>query len=394
MDLSQILKAIAGEKLDGWLFFNFLHRDPLSDKILNIPSERINSRPWYYFVPASGKPVGFCNAVEPDQLKDLPGDIKIYNCREQLVSLISSVTEKSGSNWGAQYSEELTTVSTMDHGTALMLEKSGVKLYSSAGLIQRLCGLLDEAGIDSHNRAAAELYDIINLVWNRISEHFNKRKASSQLLEREIQRFILDEFERRGMKTEHNPVVACGANSGNPHYAPEEHNNPILPDSILQLDIWAKYKTPGSIYADISWVGFTGSAEHIPEEVTARFNAVREARDRCVSFIDERLINGLSVTGAEADEETRKVLISHGYEELIRHRTGHGIDTEVHGSGAGLDSVEFPDRRPLLDGSCFSIEPGLYSDDFGVRTEIDAYISDGRLHISGSGPQKKILSIH
>lgn len=404
MDIQSIQKAIAGEKLGGWLFFNFLHRDPLSDKILNIPSERINSRPWYYFVPACGEPIRICHAVEPGQLDDLPGALSMYSSREQLKKVIASTIEIHGNNWGAQFSKELTTVSTMDHGTALMLESAGVKLHSSAGLIQRLCGLLDAAGIDSHNRAAAELYEIIGLTWERIKTHFSADRASSllsegsplsersSLSEREIQQFILDEFERRGMVTEHYPIVASGPNSGNPHYAPEDHNNPILPDEVLQLDIWAKYKTPGSIYADISWLGFTGAAENIPEEVSKRFEAVRDARDRCTSFIDERLKSGRTVSGADADAETRKVLISRGFEHLIKHRTGHGIDTDVHGSGTGLDSVEFPDNRPLLEGSCFSVEPGLYSPEFGMRTEIDAYIEGGRLKVSGPGAQKQILT--
>ena len=206
MDIQSIQKAIAGEKLGGWLFFNFLHRDPLSDKILNIPSERINSRPWYYFVPACGDPIRICHAVEPGQLDDLPGALSMYSSREQLKKVIASTIEIHGNNWGAQFSKELTTVSTMDHGTALMLESAGVKLHSSAGLIQRLCGLLDAAGIDSHNRAAAELYEIIGLTWERIKTHFSADRASSlrsegsplsersSLSEREIQQFILDEF--------------------------------------------------------------------------------------------------------------------------------------------------------------------------------------------------------
>ncbi|MDC7226866.1 MAG: M24 family metallopeptidase [Spirochaetales bacterium] len=390
--ITDIQKAIAGEKLDGWLFFNFLHRDPVSDRILNLDQYRINSRPWYYLVPAEGKPVRICHAVEPGSLEALPGTLHIYNNRESLSDLLSGYTEKFGVKWGAQYSRELTTVSTLDYGTALLLEDAGMKLYSSAGLIQRLSGLLDADGIKSHEDASAELYDIVSIVWSRIIEHFTSVKESSKpLLERDIQQLILDEFEVRNMITEHLPIVACGVNSGNPHYAPEEHNNPITADSVLQLDIWAKFDRPGSIFADISWLGWTGSA--VPDKIETMFSAVTAARDRCAAFIDEKLASGDEVSGFDADRETRKVLIENGYEELIKHRTGHGIDVNVHGSGAGLDSVEFPDRRLLLEGSCFSIEPGLYSPAFGMRTEIDAYIRDGRLIISGPGPQTEILTI-
>ena len=391
MDISSIRKAIAGEKLDGWLFFNFLHRDPLSDSILGIDPGKINSRPWYYLIPVRGEPVRICHAVEPRQLDDLPGEQAVYSSRRELEVLLTEKVSIIGSKWGAQFSEELTTVSTLDHGTALMLMKTGMNLHSSAGLIQRLSGLLDCQAITSHEKASGELYEIINSVWDRISEHF--RSSEKTLFEWEVQKWITDEFEARGMETEHMPIVAGGKNSGNPHYAPEDNNNPVLPDAVLQLDIWAKYKAPGSIFADISWIGWTGPASDIPDDVSRMFEAVCKARDRCVSFIESRLKDGKPVSGAEADAETRKVLIGHGYEKLIKHRTGHGIDSSVHGSGTGLDSVEFPDNRPLLEGSCFSIEPGLYSSEFGMRTEIDALITEGRLKVSGPGRQKKILTI-
>ena len=391
--ITDIKKAIAGEKLDGWLFFNFLHRDHISDRILGISSNRMNSRPWYYLVPADGEPVRICNAVEPESLRDLPGVLEIYRSREELKALLSVHTGRYGENWGAQFSEELTAVSTLDHGTALMLQSAGIKLHSSAGLIQRLNGLLDETGIALHEEAAVELYAIIELLWNRVSEHFrsNTARDANPLAEREVQQWILDEFSSRGMITEHMPIVACGANSGNPHYAPEEHNNIITAESVLQFDIWAKMDKPGSIFADISWAGWTGP--EAPEGVESVFNAVRDARDRCTAFISGEMAKGRQVSGFDADRETRKVLIDRGYEALIKHRTGHGIDVDVHGSGAGLDSVEFPDRRLLLEGSCFSVEPGLYSPAFGMRTEIDAYIKNGELIVSGGQPQSQLLTI-
>ena len=391
---TDIQKAIAGEKLDGWLFFNFLHRDPLSDRVLDLDETTMNSRPWYYLVPAEGEPLRLCNAVEPDSLSSLPGKLVIYSGRQQLEAVLKSFIAASGNRWGAQFSKELTTVSTLDYGTAMMLEDCGINLSSSAGLIQRLNGLIDEAGMDSHERAAAELYSIVELVWGRITGHFKSVAGGSRvkpLLEREVQQWILDEFEARGMVTDHLPIVACGPNSGNPHYAPEAHDNPLRPDSVLQLDLWAKFRDPGSIFADISWVGWTGAVP--PRDVLDVFDTVIAARDRCSSFIREQCEAGLPVSGFDADRETRKVLVDRGYEDRIKHRTGHGIDVEVHGSGAGLDSVEFPDRRKLIHGSCFSIEPGLYAPDFGMRTEIDGYIRDGRFIISGPGPQTEILVI-
>ena len=396
MDISGIQKAISGESLDGWLFFNFLHRDAFSDKLLEIDCSRMNTRPWYYLVPAKGEPRRICHRVEPHQLDHLPGSLSFYSSREELLSLLGNVTAEHGPDWGAQYSAELTTISTLDHGTALMLEQAGMKLCSSVGLIQRLGGLLDQQGISLHEEAAAHLYEIVRIVWGKITDYFHEaghKAARSRLplLETDVQKWILDEFRSRGMVTEHMPVAASGPASGDPHYAAELHSNPVLPDSIFQLDIWAKMDKPGGIFADISWVGYTGAA--VPEEAAEMFAAVRAARDRCLSFINGKLEEGRCVRGSDADRAAREVLINRGFESLIKHRTGHGIDTEVHGSGAGLDSVEFPDNRPLLEGSCFSIEPGLYSSRFGMRTEIDAYISGGRLKVSGGPIQTGILTI-
>ena len=384
MDLEPIKKAIAGENLDGWLFFNFLHRDPLADRILEINPERMNSRPWYYLVPRSGEPVAVCHNVEPEQLSHLAGRRLLYSSREELLSILRKTVQDKGSRWGAQFSDGLTMLSTLDHGTALFLESAGIELCSSAALIQRLGGLLNLEGIASHEEAASHLYEIIHIVWDKIAGH------STPLSEKTVQGWILSEFDRRGMVTEHMPVAASGSNSGNPHYAAEENSCCVTPDSVFQLDIWARMDRPGSIFADISWVGYTG--RQVPDEVGSVFNAVRGARDACSSYIDDRLAAGESVSGADADRAARSVLEESGYAGLIRHRTGHGIDTEIHGCGTGLDSIEFPDNRLLLEGSCFSIEPGLYSKDFGLRTEINAYVSSGRLKISGGPIQEEILT--
>ncbi len=378
-------KAIAGENLDGWLFFNFRHRDPVADRILGINPETMNTRAWYYLVPAVGVPVKILHEVEPDQLKKLPGETVMYMNRQKL---ISSLGRFSG-QWGAQYSEELSALSCLDYGTALTIQSAGIKLASSAALIQRFCGLIDKDQIQMHEEAADHLYDIVEQVWARLSKALTA--PGKKLYERDVQQWILDEFNLRNLETEHLPVVACGKASGNPHYAAEDNEGLILKDSVLQLDLWAKLRKPDSVFADISWVGFTG--KNIPGDADKLFSTVTEARDRCAEIISAGLAGGKPITGAEADEAARRVLIEHGYEKYIKHRTGHGIDTELHGNGTGLDSVEFPDKRFLLEGSCFSIEPGLYLPEFGMRTEIDAYINGGMLIISGRTPQKSLLTI-
>jgi len=131
-----------------------------------------------------------------------------------------------------------------------------------------------------------------------------------------------------------------------------------------------------------------------PSEQQARlFETVRDAREAAVSLLQERLAAGRPVTGADADRAAREVLISRGFASAVKHRTGHSIGARVHGYGVNLDSVEFPDERRLTEGACFSIEPGLYLEELGMRTEIDCVVHQGGLHISGPGRQTRLLTL-
>ncbi|MBN1686248.1 MAG: aminopeptidase P family protein [Spirochaetales bacterium] len=284
-----------------------------------------------------------------------------------------------------QYSRDLAVISYLDHGMAMNLTNAGINLVSSATLIQRLMSLLDEKMIHSHENAAAHLYAIVGSVWTRIRDTF----PSASITEGEIQRWILDEFEARGLETDHPPIVAAGPHTADPHYAPAEGGAQLEKGSVLQFDIWAKL--PGGIFADISWVGVL--AAEAPAEVEKAFACVAAARDGCVDFINSRLSAHTPVEGREVDQHVRDIIRERGYGRFIKHRTGHSIDLQCHGSGVNLDSIEFPDSRQLLEGSCFSVEPGIYTDTFGLRTEIDVYIKDGRAVISGGQPQSRILTL-
>jgi Xaa-Pro aminopeptidase len=198
---------------------------------------------------------------------------------------------------------------------------------------------------------------------------------------------MLEEMDRRGLVTGHPPSVAAGVNSGNPHYDFTGGGSPVREGDVIQLDLWAKEKTPAAIYGDISWVGvFANAAAAETEQCFADLVSAREGACR---FIEMELAAGREVSGAMVDRETRKMLTARGYGEALKHRTGHGIDTECHGSGVNMDSVEFPDSRLLLEGACFSLEPGLYFSGFGMRTEIDVYIARGRPVISGKKHERQ-----
>jgi Xaa-Pro aminopeptidase len=197
-------------------------------------------------------------------------------------------------------------------------------------------------------------------------------------------------MEKRNLITDHPPIVAAGTHAGDPHYEVSGKGSPVLKEEIIQLDLWARESGQRAIYADISWVGFYGT--EIPSPLMTIFQDLVDSRERALDYINENLTRGIRPTGADVDREVRKLLIDRGYEGAIKHRTGHGIDTECHGSGVNIDSIEFPDNRKLLDGACFSIEPGLYFNDYGFRTEIDVYIYQNHAYISGKERQFTLLT--
>jgi Xaa-Pro aminopeptidase len=382
--IEEIQKAIREEKLDGWLFCNFRHRDKLSDEILCIQPGVSNSRLWVYAIPAFGPQSGIfkiVSRVEEDILTSLPGKNIPYTGRAELLSGLKAL---GGKRWGVHSSAALTAISWLDAGTADLLKEAGLTLVSAAGLIQRFKGLLDGTGTASHERAAAHLYETVLLAWEKVRRAYARKETVE---EAGIQSFFMSEFEKRKLITDHPPIIAAGVNSGNPHY--EVRNSAKFKDGdVIQFDIWAK--EPDGINADISWIGFYGS--EVPPGIEKRFNDLVSARETGLAFIENELAAGRRPSGAGVDSVVRERLISLGYENAIRHRTGHGIDTEVHGSGVNIDSVEFPDDRLLLDGSCFSLEPGIYFGEYGLRTEIDVYIQNGKPVVSGGERQFKLLT--
>jgi Xaa-Pro aminopeptidase len=382
--LRALREAIRGECLDGWLFCNFRHRDKLSDEILHINPDSTNSRLWVYAVPASGEPLGILSAVEPDVLGELPGARVSYRSREELLNRLRPL---GGKRWGLHISEFITAISCLDGGTLALFEKAGLIPASAAGLLQRFKGLLDAGGIETHEQAASQLYGIVKTAWDRVRESYVRGTA---LREGEIQAYIREEIQNRNLLTEHAPIVAAGANTGNPHYEIRGPGALFRQDEVIQFDLWAKTPAPGAVYADISWVGVYGAVP--PPGLEKAFADLVSAREGAWNFIRQELAAGRRPAGAEVDKKTRDLLIGLGYEEALRHRTGHGIDTELHGSGVNMDSVEFPDFRPLLDGSCFSLEPGIYFPGFGMRTEINVYIREGKPVISGQERQFSLLT--
>lgn len=390
LDISHITEAIRGETLDGWLFCNFSHRDRLTDQFLGLDTDTVSTRSWFYIIPDRGEPVKLVHSMETAVLDPLPGVIRTYTGRDDLSRALSAF---SGHRLAVLSDKTITILSTVSAEQYALAESCGIILHSAASLIQRLSAFQTDDDYSSHHRAAAVLYEAVRGAWDIITQQLKAGRSPS---EGDIRQYLASCIAKAGMCTNHLPIVAAGANTANPHYdIPAESTGTLIrPGNLVQFDLWGKY--PGGMYADISWVGFTG--ETCPEDYADRFRLICGARDLVVPAISAAFFSSQkAITGADIDALVRNFLTTQTEPgqiidpAWIRHRTGHAIDHECHGSGVNLDSVEFPDTRQIIEGSCFSIEPGIYCDRYGMRTEINAYVKNGIPVVSTVPVQKTIL---
>src|SRR5436190_8991385 len=213
------------------------------------------------------------------------------------------------------------------------------------------------------------------------------------LTEVEIQDFILNQYDRRDLTAGHPPIVAINAHSADPHYAPNlEDNLPMRKGDFLLVDMWSKRRSPHAVYDDITWTFFIGDS--VPAEHQKIFNVVRDGRDAAIKAAQKRFPTGEVLYGWEIDEEARQSITKAGYGQYFLHRTGHSIHEEVHGNGANIDNLETQDSRRLMARTCFSIEPGVYlKGTFGVRSEIDMYLSEREAIVTGLPIQTHVIPI-
>lgn len=382
--IERIREAIRPEGLDGWLFHNFRHRDSLSDGILGLDPTSVSTRRWLYAVPASGEPLKIVHAIEAGILDSLPGERQIYTGLEELKNLLRNRMKGA---WATHWSESIPVISHLDAGTRELLSSCGIDCRSAETAIQRLRGLLDQGAEASHQEAARALYAIVDEAWAFIRASY---ASGHPLREGEVRDRILSAMAERGLVTDHPPIVAAGASSADPHYAVEGPGRLIRRGDLIQLDLWARMAKDDSFWADISWIGVFD--DRAPDSMARRAQDLFAARDLALSFIRGRSSAGKAIRGSDVDEAVRAFLEGKGYGAALRHRTGHGIDRDCHGSGVNLDCVEFPDARFLLEGSCFSVEPGIYFDTYGMRTEIDVLMREGLPLVTGGSPQTALLT--
>ena len=380
MDLAAIQEQLRALRLDGWLFFDHHRRDPLAYRILGFQPAGHITRRWYYFIPAQGEPVGLVHRVEPGMLAALPGDrIPYSRWSEQTTGLAKLL--HGCRRVAMQFSPlcAIPYISLVDGGTIDLVRAAGVEVVSSAELIQHFEARLDQAGYDSHIEAGRRVDAIRAAAFQLIRERVHNGGSVGEF---EVQSFIRQRFADQGMLTDSGPIVAVNANAGNPHYEPSaEHNLPIRSGDFVLLDMWAKLDRPGALFYDITWTAFCGASA--PRKFTEVFDVVKAGRDAAIARVQTAFATGADLRGFEVDDAARDVITAAGYGDQFTHRTGHSIGVEIHGNGANMDNLETHDERRVLPWSCFSIEPGVYLDDFGVRSEIDIFVRGQSAEVTG-----------
>ena len=379
MELDQIQSTLRENGLDGWLFYDHHHRDPIAYRVLKI-NPPMCTRRWYYLIPAEGEPSKLIHRVERQNLAGLPGrELEYSSWKEQREGLKKILEGKS--RIAMQYSalNDIPYVGLVDAGTIELVKSLGVEVVSSADLVQLFEARWSEDALASHLEAGKVVHAAVRAGFAAIRDAVRSGKG---ITEYDVQQAMLRVFEGGGVVTDEGPVAAVNKNTANPHYMPMRGRSlPIGVNDFVLLDVWGKMNKPGAVYFDITWTGFVGV--EVPRRYTEVFEIVREARDAAVDFVQASMRSGRTIHGYEVDDVAREIINRQGYGQYFVHRTGHSIGEDVHGNGANIDNFETRDTRQIIPGICFSIEPGIYLPEFGVRSEVNVFVEESSARVTG-----------
>jgi Xaa-Pro aminopeptidase len=390
-DLPTIQYALGEFGFDGWLLCDFRGSNPLARRILGIDANAHATRRLFYFVPASGEPRKLVHRIESGVLDHLPGEKTIYLRWRELEEGIAALVRGRG-KVAMEYSPRnaIPYVGRVDAGTVELVRACGAEVASSGDLIQ----LFEAAWTDEqwrlHQEATRLTLAAFEKAWRFIAAGVREKR---EIRETTIQRVILDHFAENGLITDHPPIVGVGPHSGDPHFAPREGpaDSLLREGDFVLIDLWAKFAQPQAVYSDLTRVGFIGAK--VPDKYERVFQIVASARDAAIARLHEAMAQGEPIQGWQVDDAARDVIERSGYGEYFVHRTGHSIGRETHGNGANIDNLETREVRRILPRTCFSIEPGIYLPEFGVRSEVNVFIGqDHGVHVTGD-PQQCVLPI-
>jgi Xaa-Pro dipeptidase len=389
MHIEEIQAALREEHLDGWLFFDHHQRDLLAYRILKLNPKNVATRRWYYFIPAVGDPKGLVHAIEPGVLTGLPGEVRKYSSwPDQLDGLHQLLV--GSRKIAMQYSPNcaIPYVSLVDGGTLDLVRGAGVEIATSANLVQLFEARWTAQQLELHLEAGRRVDRVRAEAFRKIAADL---AAGHSITEWDVNRFIRARFEASGLVTDHGPIVAVNANMSNPHYEPEaQGSREIRKGDAVLIDMWAKLNQPSAVFYDITWTGYCGASP--PSALQNIFAVVRDARDRAIQRVQAAIPRGEVLHGFEVDDAARGYIKDRGFGEYFIHRTGHSIGEEVHGTGANMDNLETHDERRIIARTCFSVEPGVYLPEFGIRSEVNVYIGATEALVTGE-VQRELVTL-
>lgn len=388
MDLSAIQAALRERNIDAWLFCDHHHRDPIAYRVLGLAEDLMVTRRWFYLIPAEGEPQKLVHKIESGHLDPLPGSKLVYAGWQELFDNLKAML-KHHRDIAMQYSPNnlIFYISLVDGGTIELIRGLGKNVISSGDLVAQFESTLTKDQITSHFEAR----DAIDKITAAAFQEIGHRSRNGGATEFEIQQWLLEAFRRENLVTDDPPIVAVNANSGNPHYEPHaETSAKIREGDFVLLDIWAKKSSPGAVYYDITWTGFIGTSPF--GRMREVFEVVKQGRDLGVKIVTDAIAAFRPIAGWEVDRAVRDSIKKAGFGDYFIHRTGHSIGTSVHANGANMDDLEIHDERQILPHSCFSIEPGIYLPEFGVRSEVNVLVRQNTAEVTGR-IQKEIVII-
>jgi Xaa-Pro dipeptidase len=386
MNLEEIQAALRTQHLDAWLFYDHHHRDPIAYRILGLSESSLITRRWYYLIPAEGQPSKLVHRIEQSRLDDLPGNKRVYSSWQELDRELEGMLASS-TRIAMEYSPRnaIMYVSLVDAGTVERLREFGKTIVSSADLVSRFEAVLTPEQIASHYQAQGLIDEILAAAWKEIGTRLRPAgtpRGKPAITEYDVVVWLQQALERAGLLWDHPPNVSVNANSSDSHYEPKlSLAKPIREKDFLLIDIWGRLNQPGACFYDITWTGVVGrEPTHREQQV---FQTVVKARDAAIHVVQDAFRSDATLAGWQPDDAARGVVKDAGFGEYFTHRTGHSIATELHGNGANLDNLETHDERKILPWTCFSVEPGIYLPEFGVRSEINMITEPGKAVVTG-----------
>lgn len=389
--LNSIQAALRDFNVDGWLLFDFRASNVLARRILEIEEKPAGSRRFFYCIPADGEPRKLVHRIEAGALDHLPGEKSVYLKWQELQAGVEQLV-RGMQTVAMEYSPRNANpyISRVDAGTVEVVRGCGVNVVPSGDLIQMFEAVWDAEQWRMHLEASKHTDSAFARAWRFIADRV---RAAGSVEEIDVRREIVDHFVEHSLTTSHPPIVALGPHSGDPHYETGTGTETAIREGDLVLiDLWAKLDKPRAVYSDLTRMGFVG--ESAPQRYAEVFRIVVAARDAAILCVEDAFAAGRVLQGWEVDQAARDVIEQAGYGEYFVHRTGHSIGQETHGNGANMDNLETHEERRVMPGTCFSIEPGIYLPEFGIRSEVDVFVDgEGTVHVTGGRRQSEVFPI-